>query len=582
MIYSISSISNRDVQLLYHYRMLKQPSDYLNEVFRGESIFVQFPSIGQLSSRQTDNQVLYEYSTELDVPENRIPMLEFTGNESDWAQIQYLTEAEVNSNRITLYSTNQSLGETVRVNVYWCQSFESITKALLSHIEDIEKLSKELDNLKLEIDSLSLGDEYLKNPEGIRDNLVKFEVTDEGRVTLADSKHRIVGATESQTLMNPSQEELSGLIKHLGGPIKIEGSSSEPRILENFSGHNIKITGSGTWIFLNISSTIILENFSGSFFANQCTHIRTYGSYNRIKEAQIVQSFLTHRTGLIEKLKLARQSAVKHMGDAKIKTLEQVGIACEYYSQVSYSRYEPDFEWDTIQGTVNLISGLIVHNGFEVSYQTGHHDDPLPAVISGSASTPTQPSGIPGWTPAEDTSTSGIEGWYCDGYHTYTVYEQWCGPWANYPYWDNVISTDGCGPCAAACVISGYGSQPTPQQTADDLVQLHLPSAVYGGWQQEADCLRKYGLQTSDAHHGNREEIVQNLKEHRPVIITIAGAYRPGAYSKAGHFLALLDYNEATDEVFLGDSGSASGWFPLQGIIDTHSSTNSSCVLVTS
>lgn len=94
--------------------------------------------------------------------------------------------------------------------------------------------------------------------------------------------------------------------------------------------------------------------------------------------------------------------------------------------------------------------------------------------------------------------------------------------------------------------------------------------------------MRKYGLQTSDAHHGNREEIVQNLKEHRPVIITIAGAYRPGAYSKAGHFLALLDYNEATDEVFLGDSGSASGWFPLQGIINTHSSTNSSCVLVTS
>lgn len=108
-----------------------------------------------------------------------------------------------------------------------------------------------------------------------------------------------------------------------------------------------------------------------------------------------------------------------------------------------------------------------------------------------------------------------------------------------------------------------------------------MPDPVYGGWQQEAECLREYGLQTSDAHHGNREEIVQNLREHRPVILTIQGAYRPGAYSGPGHFLALLDYNETTDEVFIGDSGSDSGFFPLQGIIDTHSSTNSSCVLVT-
>ena len=397
MIYSISSISNRDVQLLYHYRILKQPSDYLKEVFRElEPVVVTFPSTGVNSSKTTENnEPLYEYSAQIDIPDNKVPMLEFAGDEYDWARIQYLTEAEFSGNKVVLYSTCDQLGETTEVSVYWCQSMESITQALNKNAQEIQNLRTRLDRLRLDLGNLNLGEGYLKNPEGIQDNLVKFDFNEEGKICLADSEHQIVGATESQTLMNPSQEELSRLVKDLGGPIRIEGPSSQEKTLEGFTGRDIIITGSGTWIFKDIESTIILMNFTGSFFSQHCTHIRTYGSYNRIKDAQIIQTYLTHKIGLIENLKLARQSTVKHMSKARIKKLEQVGIACEYYSQVDDSRYEPDFEWDTIQGTVNLISGLIIHNGFEVSYQTGHHDDPLNPVIIGQ--NPTNPS-IPGFS----------------------------------------------------------------------------------------------------------------------------------------------------------------------------------------
>ena len=385
MIYSVSSISNRDVQLLYHYRMLKQPAGNLQAVFRQlEPVSVTFPSIGTSTGSVTENlEPLYSFTTSIEIPENKIPLLEFSGDENDWAKIEYLTTLDVSSNQITLYSTSPELGDTTQVSLFWCSSVQAVSDLLSKYAEEIAALWQEVESLRKTISGLDLGEGLIKDLHGIENNLVKFGFdADLDRVFLTDSEHQIVGATESQTLMNPSQEELSRLVKDLGGPIKIAITDSGKRILEGFRGYSLTVTGKGTWFLTNVKSTVIFSDFSGSVYANHCSHIRTYGNYNRIKDLQLAQSFLTHRQGIIESLKIAQRSAVKHMGKAQIKVLEQVGIACEYYSQVEDPKYEPKFEWDTVQGTLNLSDGFILHNGFEVSFQTGHHDDPLPGTIT--------------------------------------------------------------------------------------------------------------------------------------------------------------------------------------------------------
>lgn len=399
MIYSISSISNRDLQLLYHYRILRQPSDLLNAAYTdSEPIPLTFSEGGLVSEKEYSDELFYSFKAPIQLKENMVPLLEFTGEESDWSNIQDLVCAKFDSDTVTLYSTSKSLGKTTGVNLYWVQSFEVIRQLLEAYSNELASLQEELTNLDTQMTNLDFSNDYLERPKGVVGNLVKF-VEREGKLSLGDSEHKITGAVESQNLTNPTIEYLARMVKDVTGDLSISCTDNIERTLQGMTGSGeIIISGTGTWYLIDTSNSITFQKFRGTVYLNQCPAVRT-GNRCTFEEINAVNSFLVHNLGTIKKLCLARHAIVKH-NSGEIQELLHVGVGCEYYSQTR-SKYEPKFEWTHIQGLVCLSNGVIILNGREISFVTGHHDDPLPPseikVIKSESSPPTD----------EDSGTTG-------------------------------------------------------------------------------------------------------------------------------------------------------------------------------
>ena len=76
MRYSISSISNRDLQVLYTYRIFKEPSELLNQVYRNANpIPLQFDSSCMTEDVDEYNRPIYVSDCKVQVPENKVPFL---------------------------------------------------------------------------------------------------------------------------------------------------------------------------------------------------------------------------------------------------------------------------------------------------------------------------------------------------------------------------------------------------------------------------------------------------------------------------------------------------------------------------
>lgn len=391
MTYSISSISNRDLQLLYHYRILRQPSDFLKAVYSaGPSSVLEFnPGEEQTSD---DGSKIYTFITQTDVPEDKIPLLEFSGEEKDWQYAQYLINLEVDGDTLTLTSTVDTIGDMV-IKVYWVSSLEEYTKILQGYQTELLALQDTLSQLDQKVDALSDTSDLLLRPtSGIPDNLVML-VKDGEQLDLGDSGYRVVGAVRSQSFNNKSNDFFAGLVREITEDISIYESADRSYTLNDFFGAGtITITGVGSWYIRNVTNPLDFQDFSGTIYLENCPAVRI-NRYAKVKELVAVNSFVVHNArAATDAVTLIRHSVLKH-NSGVIKELKHVGVACEYYSQVPTGFipvYEPSFDWRNVQGTVCLGNGLLIVNGRDLSFVTGHHDDPfmpssLKIVTSGDA-----------------------------------------------------------------------------------------------------------------------------------------------------------------------------------------------------
>ena len=114
-----------------------------------------------------------------------------------------------------------------------------------------------------------------------------------------------------------------------------------------------------------------------------------------------------------------------------------------------------------------------------------------------------------------------------------------------------------CGPTAAAVVLSGYGVLGTIGKYSLPYVCGELIGTHEGGTNSGADIKKafdKYGIPSTVYYTGkeNTEETIsQALKEGRPVVANVNGGY----YSPAGHWIAVLGYDEKENLVISNPCG---------------------------
>ena len=384
MQYNIAAVSNRDIQMLYHYRILRQPSGSVL------SVYADSPSTSiTLSSFRAVNEE-FQCAVPVQAPEGKVPLIEFSGaNEADWKSIQDLTTVDVSQDTLLFHASRNDFSGPVNAKVYWCSSQSHIDSILDNYAKWLNSLEDSIEALKEQIANLDFGGDSLRTPSGINNNLTKFQVTvenDVATIELVDSGYQIVSAVMSQAFFDPSQSELATMVKALDGNISIHISDNRTRHLDNFSGHKITITGTGTWYINNTLSEVQFSKFSGKVYAVNCPYLMTSGGKEDSCAFEVVRlhnSFFHAYGGTFFDIDLKMRSVFDYQA-GHLKHISCVGPGCECYIGPSVQVWtrrtpeevipDPVFAYDDIMGVLCKNDGLIIKNGIEISFLGGQHD----------------------------------------------------------------------------------------------------------------------------------------------------------------------------------------------------------------
>lgn len=124
----------------------------------------------------------------------------------------------------------------------------------------------------------------------------------------------------------------------------------------------------------------------------------------------------------------------------------------------------------------------------------------------------------------------------------------------NYP----AIWLNGCGPTSVAIVMSGYGFNVNPANTADKM------NATGAGNTSSGASLRKvvtsYGIAAHEDYNLSTEKLIAQLKTGRPVILSVNSNHN-NLFTSSGHIITLLAINEQ-NQIYVSNPNTAraGGW----------------------
>lgn len=386
MEYPISQISNRDLQVLYKYRILKQPSDLLKVTYTdSEPVELEFDAGSPTSEKDSYGRTVYRFIAPVEIKQGWVPLLEFRGNDSDWADLADLIKASFQDNQVILYSGSSTLGSTLEVHLYWCTSLQEIENALESLRAGIQDLEKDIENLNSRLSSLSFGGDYMERPSGSDEHLVKYALGSDKRITLSDSEHIIItGALPKQRIVNPDSETLRRLNQVIGDTVTIDITDGRPRYFSDFTGAALKLNSNGDLYLENIHSEVILNKFGGDLYTQNCACIHLSDD-TKIRHLYAINTIIEMSAGRIQEVTLTRNSVLNHRSGI-VKAVAHIGFHCTYYSEVPESSIRmagpSKIPWERIQGVYCDHAGHVIRHGKEISFFAGHHDDPLPVVAT--------------------------------------------------------------------------------------------------------------------------------------------------------------------------------------------------------
>lgn len=317
MIYQLSQVSNRDIQLLHFYRVLRHSSTNLSELYRYDNPEVFL--LDKCFKVMIDGQSMYEYHLSATQVMNRIPYLEFMNeDEKELKHIEDLVEVEVKSNELIIRGNTDKLTKKTSVSVYWVPSLQYIDKMQKQIESVIGNLEERYENDKNLIDKINVSSGYVMNVDGLVPNLANIGEDDIGLI-YDDSRYRLSGSLSQQLLVNPSQNVVSGMLKSHIGDLQIKDNSNDSKVYQGFYGGRIKLSGKfKTLVVKDVTSIVLLSNISADkVIIDNCpavmfrSDIKIEGKSNKITRLEVRNSYLTiYQSIVIESIWCYRRSTV--------------------------------------------------------------------------------------------------------------------------------------------------------------------------------------------------------------------------------------------------------------------------------
>lgn len=328
--FDISAISNRDLQVLYEYRILRRPADKLTAILGGES----FTTHIQEDSVVEDEW--YTYYLDTTPKEGQVPFLEFVAKTADdWRALAHLSKAEITEDGIKLYSTAE-VPTDMSVRIYWCRSLNQIESMLNDIAAMLGQFDADFEKLKEDIEYLKDHAVADSRPDGLVNNLVKIQkIEDKG--TLVDSLYTIKKPEAKRVYVNISQKELDTMLHTFNESVEFRFMDNLRRVMQNWNGPIMKISGRGNLILRNIKSQILISDWKGYITITDCPDVHLQAESEdkicNIEHLKIMRNscvYLENYTHYIEYLTLLLNSTVRHRR-GYVKSISYVGYGCTYW-----------------------------------------------------------------------------------------------------------------------------------------------------------------------------------------------------------------------------------------------------------
>lgn len=376
--YQINEISNRDIALLYNYRILRKASNFLSAVFTADTPLTTEIFEGSLTDLQTESgEPLYLFDLGVELDTSLIPYLEFeTDNEVDQKNLESLLYLEGS----ILYGKKSTFQKAVRVAIYQVQSISAIEAAIQEYLDELSKLN--IEELKDLIEQRRAAKPETATIVGIDNNLVEFNKGD-----IKDSGYTITTALDAQLLINPSQELLMALPRTLKHNINISVTDGVTRYLSSFNGYSINLIGNCDWVLRDINSGVNFVSGAGKVYlwncrlvhfrnrtdgiassGYQCTLLHAHRSLVVINQGQILDLYEVGGSTILEVSSLSQAS--------QIQKVSIVGHGCSLYCANS----TPEVDTSEILGTAwfNDQNGNMLYiAGRRIDEAGGQHDAEL-------------------------------------------------------------------------------------------------------------------------------------------------------------------------------------------------------------
>lgn len=376
--YQINEISNRDIALLYNYRILRKASNFLSAVFTADTPVITEIFEGSLSDLQTESgEPLYLFDLGVELDTTLIPYLEFeTDNEVDQKSLESLLYLEGS----ILYGKKSSFQKAVRVAIYQVNSIYAIESAIQEYLDELDNIN--IEELKALIEQRMASKPKSEIISGIDNNLVEFN---EGGIK--DSGYTITTALDAQLLINPSQELLMALPRTLKHNINISVTDGVTRYLSSFNGYSINLIGNCDWVLRDINSGVNFVSGAGKVYlwncrlvhfrnrtdgtessGYQCALLHAHRSLVVINQGQILDLYEVGGSTVLAVSSLAQAS--------QIQKVSLVGHGCSLYCTTS----TPEVDTSEILGTAwfNDWNGNMLYiAGRRIDEVGGQHDAEL-------------------------------------------------------------------------------------------------------------------------------------------------------------------------------------------------------------
>lgn len=345
MFYDIGSITNRNIQLLYEYRILREPSDNLTAICRDSTP----QHISELHWVESDREIdgfdtVYVARLEGITPiDNLVPFLEFNPtNGVDWKWIADFIDVEIVENVVNLYSSSNHLDQ-LDTSIYWCYSLRHIDALLTDILEnDLKKLIDEYDKLENEIRNFKDTGNYLKRPEGLVPNLVKIQQDNNG-TQLVDSLYRIMTAERNRLFVNYSQDSLNQFEHIFNESVEFRFINRDHYVLDGFVAPVILVSGIGDLVLKNLSGQVLVTRWLGTVTVINCpeVHLTAVNASDicQLSTLQIDRNstvYLENQVHQIMDIRMYGNSICRHWR-ANVRFVSYIGPGCTYWCSAQVS-----------------------------------------------------------------------------------------------------------------------------------------------------------------------------------------------------------------------------------------------------